>query len=66
MEKAKSIALAKVPGAAAANVRKAHLDYDDGRAQYEVEIIYNTMEYDFEIDASTGAILSWDSDSIYD
>ena len=66
VEKAKSIALAKVPGAAAANVRKAHLDYDDGRAQYEVEIIYNTMEYDFEIDASTGAILSWDYDSIYD
>ena len=66
VEKAKSIALAKVPGATASNIRKARLDYDDGRAEYEVEIVYNAMEYDFEIDGYTGAILSWDRDSIYD
>lgn len=66
VEKAKSIALAKVPGATAANIRKAVMDYDDGRTEYEIEIIYKTLEYDFEIDAYTGTIISWDYDSIYD
>ena len=34
--------------------------------EYEVEIVYNAMEYDFEIDAYSGNIISWDSESIYD
>ena len=55
-----------MPGATASHIRKARLDSDDGRAEYEVEIVYNAMEYDFEIDGYTGAILSWDRDSIYD
>ena len=66
MDAAKEIALSKVPGATSANISKAKLDYDDGRAEYEVEIRYQDMEYDFEIDAYTGAILSWDQESIYD
>ncbi|MCI9317509.1 MAG: peptidase, partial [Oscillospiraceae bacterium] len=32
----------------------------------EVEIIYSGMEYDLEIDAATGTILEFESDSIYD
>ena len=39
------------------------LDRDDGRLQYEVKIVYNNMEYDFDIDASTGSILSRDVES---
>ena len=65
-DKAISIALSYVSGATASNVRTAKLDYDDGRAEYEVKIIYNAMEYEFEIDAATGSVISRDTESIYD
>lgn len=61
-EKAQEIALAKVPGAAAGDVRKLKLDRDDGKQVYEVEILYNGAEYDMEIDAATGKILEYDVD----
>ncbi|MGO5114402.1 PepSY domain-containing protein [Candidatus Avoscillospira sp. LCP25S3_F1] len=60
-----AIALAKVPGATASNLRM-HLDFDDGRQTYEGSIYYNSMEYEFTIDAYSGAILEWESESIYD
>ena len=63
---AKRIALAEVSGAADSDVRYARLDWDDGRTEYEVKIVLGTTEYEFEIDAVTGVILSRDSDSIYD
>ena len=65
-EKAKSIALGQVSGASANNVAQVKFDYDDGRAEYEVKIIYNSMEHEFEIDALTGNIISRDSESVYD
>lgn len=61
-EKAKNIALAKVPGAADGNIYEFKTDYDDGRMEYEGEIKYNGMEYEFEIDAFTGEILSWEAE----
>lgn len=63
---AKQTALSRVPGATAANIYKFELDFDDGRWEYEGEIRYGTMEYDFTIDANTGAIIEWDAESIYD
>ena len=63
---AKQIALSSVPGATAANIYKFKLDFDDDRWEYEGEIRYGTMEYDFTIDANTGAIIEWDMESIYD
>ena len=60
------IALSYVSGATQSNVRYAKLDRDDGRLEYEVEIIYGTTEHDFEIDAYTGTVISRDMDSIYD
>ena len=57
--KAKEIALAEVPGG---TVFKCQLDRDDGRLVYEVEVYSGTTEYDFEIDAQTGSILSRDVD----
>ena len=56
-EDAKAKALAHA-GLASADVTfvKAKLDRDDGRLEYEVEIIYGTTEYDFEIDAYTGTV----------
>ena len=56
-EKAREIALAKVPGAGETHVTKLKSDLEDGRPVYEVEIVYNGMEYDFEIDAATGTII---------
>lgn len=63
-EKAKEIALAKVPGAAAGDIREFETDYDDGRTEYEGKIIYGGIEYEFEIDAGSGAILSWESEPV--
>ncbi len=41
---------------------RASFDYDDGIPEYEVEFRYNGYEYDYEIHAETGRILSWDKD----
>ena len=65
-DKAKRIALDAVSGASEKNVVKVEFDYDDGRAEYDVKIVYNYVEHEFEIDAVTGNILSRDSESIYD
>ena len=61
----KQIALNKVPGATMEHIRIKQ-DYDDGRMIYEGKIIYQQMEYDFEIDSLTGNILDWEAESIYD
>lgn len=61
-EKAREIALAKVPGATADHIKKLKLDREDGRQIYEVEIIYNGVEYEIEIDAVTGIIVDYDVD----
>ena len=47
------------------NIR-CYLERDDGRWEYTVEFWQGTMEYEFEIDAYSGTILSRDVDSIYD
>jgi uncharacterized membrane protein YkoI len=41
---------------------RSHLDRDDGRTMYEVSFYYNYMEYEYDIDALTGNILSFDQD----
>ena len=46
--------------------RRVKLDWDDGRAEYEVKIVVGMLEYEFEINAVNGVILSQDVDSIYD
>lgn len=61
----RAIALAKVPGATEKDIR-LELDRDDGKLRYEGKIIYEGMEYDFEIDAYSGAILEWEAESVFD
>ena len=59
-ERAKEIALAEVPSVTI--VVKCQLDWDDGRQVYELELRNGRTEYDFEIDAQTGDIVSRDVD----
>ncbi len=42
------------------------LDFDDGRLIYEVEFYSGVQEYDYDIDARTGAVLSFDQEFDYD
>ena len=63
---AKKIALAQVPEAKESDIREFEVDYDDGRLEYEGTIYYGEIEYEFEIDGYSGAIRSWEVESIYD
>lgn len=65
-EKAKQLALAQVPGAQSRHIVEFETDRDDGRIVYEGKIVYDGFEYEFEIDAYSGAIRDWDVESIYD
>ena len=58
-EKAKSIALNKVPKA---TVIKVEFETDDGVAVYEVSMVKGQYEYDVKIDAKTGKILEFEKD----
>ena len=64
-DQAKEIALNHA-GQSASSVYfdKVELDYDDGVQKYEIEFVSGNMEYEYEIDAATGAILKyeWDED----
>ena len=64
-DQAKALALEQVPGATTADIYEFEVDYDDGRLEYEGKIIYNGMEYEFEIDGYSGSIRSWESEPTY-
>ena len=60
-ETAKNAALADAGvNAADATFTKSRLDWDDGIQVYDVEFYTATHEYDYEIDAATGAVRSRD------
>ena len=61
LEEATRIALDKVPGATEQDIR---INLDDGRQKYEGDIIYEQMEYDFEIDANTGEVIEWSEERV--
>lgn len=61
LEEARQIALDRVPGATDQNI-SIHLDFDDGWYLYEGDILYNRVEYEFEIDANTGEVLKWEQE----
>ena len=51
VDEAKSIDLEKVKGASESDIVKVVRDTDDGREEYDVEIIYDGYEYDIELSA---------------
>ena len=63
LDQAKKVALDNA-GLKATDVTfvKEGMEIDDGRTQYEVEFYSGTTEYDYEIDAATGAIISFDQE----
>ena len=61
---AKQTALGRVSGATQKDIYEWKFDYDDGRPEYEGKIIYGGTEYDFTIDASSGAVIEWEAESI--
>lgn len=67
LEAAKDAALAKA-GLRADEVTwgRVHEDFDDGRLVYEGSFFHGSDEYEFEADAATGEIISWETDSIFD
>ena len=61
---AKQTALGSVSGATEKDIYEWQFDYDDGRPEYEGKIIYGGTEYDFTIDASSGAVVEWEAESV--
>ena len=61
---AKQTALGRVSGATEKDIYEWEFDYDDGRPEYEGKIIYGGTEYDFTIDASSGAVIEWETETV--
>jgi len=67
LEKAKSAAFTAAGfSETQVTVREAKLDHDDGVTVYKIEFIANSTEYEVEIDAVTGAVIDFDTESLYD
>ena len=63
-EKAKELALKKAEiGADGVKFDHVELDYDDGVWQYEVDFRHSDIEYDIDINAENGEILSFEKEN---
>ena len=67
LDEAKNIAVTNA-GLDINNVQftREELEHDNHTLVYELEFFSNNIEYDYEINATTGDIISFDRDSIYD
>lgn len=56
--------LAQYPSLAGYNIFPDHndLDWEDGRQVYKLEFFQGGYEFEYEIDALTGAVLDWEAD----
>ncbi len=62
--KAKALAHAGLSASQTITFMKAELDWDDGKQIYDVEFYGSDgTEYDYEIDASTGAVIKYDTET---
>ena len=63
VDEAKRIALSHA-GLTSSQVtfKRTELEVDNGVQKYEIEFYYNNREYSYEINAKTGAILSYEQD----
>ena len=59
----KKIAQEKVPGVSENDIKVwKESDDDDDENRYEGQFRYDSMKYEFEVDASTGIIIDWNTD----
>ena len=62
-EKAKELALKKAEiGADGVKFDRVELDHDDGVWQYEVDFRHDDIEYDIDINAQNGEVLSFEKE----
>lgn len=66
VDRAKEIAVKKVPGASVTDIKKFDFDAENGRIIYEGTLVYDKTEYEFDIDAKTGEIIKWEQESVLD
>ncbi len=69
LQEAKEIAYAKAAGSAnideaVLTLRKAKLDMDDGKLVYEIEFVYDNVEYEAEISADDGSVIKWEVEAL--
>ena len=50
--------------AGAVTFKKVELDHDDNRMRYEIVLVAGSREYEYELDAQDGAVLSWDYEEL--
>ncbi|HIR05413.1 MAG TPA: PepSY domain-containing protein [Candidatus Copromonas faecavium] len=62
-EEVRATVLERVPGASEENLF-IRLERDDGRLEYEGELIYDNMEYEFKVDAYSGTVIEWEAEQI--
>ena len=59
----KKIAQEKVPGVSEGDIKVwKESDDDDDEYRYEGQFRYDSIKYEFEVDASTGIIIDWNAD----
>lgn len=64
-EEAKNAALSHAGlNASEVTFTKAKLDYDDGRAEYEIEFNSSSDKYEYDINASTGKVIKYSKEAI--
>lgn len=54
--------LEKVKGATKEDIYSIEKEFDDGHEVYEGTLFYDGLEYEFEVDASSGQLIEWDID----
>lgn len=62
-DKAKSLAINHA-NVTSVTYSKVELDYDDGISYYEVDFVSGNVEYEYEINAKTGEIIKYETDTI--
>lgn len=60
---AKQVVQNRVPGVKAEEIA-IRLREEDGRIDYKGSLIYDNMEYEFEIDAYSGGVIEWEAELI--
>lgn len=62
LEQARQKVAERIPGVDPGSIYIKE-DYDDGRLEYEGEVFYNQVKYEFELDGTTGVFRDWEEET---